>query len=432
MNSCYELSHLQKEILFFQLMYRDSLAYNSIKIFKLNNNLDLSVLQRALNQVVNQCDIMRAFVKKSYSDFHISCKLKDSGFYDILFVKYNNSISALRDLNDFLNLPFDLFAFPLYRVALVEVENSYSMLGISCHHMIADGYSILEIVRMMIARYFLISGNEDDCDVIKSNYYNLFVRYETFQINKLKDSASNFWSTFLIDRSFFQKNPLVINKNVEFNNPNIWQRYLYEIDIRVEASKINSILKKNRLSRFNLMIVFFMMAIMKKFAVSDLIISTAVSFRKKFLKDINQRNAKVMGPIVCMYPCYLSLMKSKTLLEYLVFFKKEFNSFIRSSGIIPISSALNKKNLKILQNNTDFYNIVFVFDDDDAMDVKGITLEPIPVAKRQAPYALSLIIKDCGNKFILICDYNNDIFHKDSIILICDYIKKLVLDFCKE
>jgi amino acid adenylation domain-containing protein len=138
-----------------QLSVEASLAYNESVSIRWTGAVDVAALQRALQDVVNRHEALRATVSADGQ----SLFLADAVTLEVALTDFGNeapqaqAAAQARALAEAVAQPFDLEHGPLIRAALLKFGPTHHLLVISAHHIVCDGWSFGVLVNDLTTLY---------------------------------------------------------------------------------------------------------------------------------------------------------------------------------------------------------------------------------------------------------------------------------------
>ncbi|MDW3194588.1 MAG: amino acid adenylation domain-containing protein [Cytophagales bacterium] len=146
----YPLSSAQKRLYFAWKSDKSSVAYNVPIALSIKGEIAIGKLEACLNQLIKRHDTLRMSFEMTSEprlrvnpmatvDFTLNCK--------------KSSSALLNEVLKSLVQPFDLEKTPLFRIALIEMENGLSSLFLDFHHIISDGISVYNFVNELFQLY---------------------------------------------------------------------------------------------------------------------------------------------------------------------------------------------------------------------------------------------------------------------------------------
>ncbi|WP_444626244.1 amino acid adenylation domain-containing protein [Flavobacterium columnare] len=125
-------------------------AYNMYSVFKINGKIDYQSLENAINQIIEENEILRTNFVESKGEVLQSIHQKVNfkiGIYKINKEKLSNSIT------EFVSYEFNLNTDLLLKAAIFEVDDNEKHLAFLTHHIILDGISLELLLAKLISLY---------------------------------------------------------------------------------------------------------------------------------------------------------------------------------------------------------------------------------------------------------------------------------------
>ena len=144
----------QREIwLACQLGEQASLAYNESLSVRMRGSLDLRGVQTAVRALVLRHEALRATFSDDgqqmliSADVHLDVPVNDLGG----LVGAEQDASVRRSIRDEVDRPFDLAGGPLIRALLLQLAPDHTLLVLTAHHIVCDGWSFGVLLRDLAA-----------------------------------------------------------------------------------------------------------------------------------------------------------------------------------------------------------------------------------------------------------------------------------------
>ncbi|WDQ32176.1 amino acid adenylation domain-containing protein [Paenibacillus marchantiae] len=192
-------SYAQQRLLFLNQLENGKMAsYNIPVLWEIEGSLDIHILRRAFNIVIQRHDTLRTIFKTVLGQFYQIIKT------DILFELEVIDIS-FKDLNEqksqYLNFAkneaareFNMESGPLFNVFLFKLNRNQNILMVNMHHLISDGWS-LDILKceLLIAYDSLLEKKPLQLNELKIQYAD-YARWQqkVYQEDKIND-ALEYW-----------------------------------------------------------------------------------------------------------------------------------------------------------------------------------------------------------------------------------------------
>lgn len=178
----YALSSLQEGLLFHYISNPKSNLYFEQLCLKIGRHIDIQKLEKAVDEVVTTNEALRTLFKWKDIKKPVQIVLKR---YNAIIInkqieKKDESYYVNQYLVNDLNNGFDLDA-PPYRITLINIDEQFSYLIISFHHILFDGWSLSIFLKELLSVLFNNSGQK----ILKSKYkeYLKYIAKDSFKEN---------------------------------------------------------------------------------------------------------------------------------------------------------------------------------------------------------------------------------------------------------
>ncbi|MGZ7081712.1 MAG: amino acid adenylation domain-containing protein [Candidatus Angelobacter sp.] len=155
-------SFAQERLWFLAQMDPSDPAYNIAGAVKFTGRLDVPALRASLTEVGRRHESLRTTFKLAGGSVMQIVSPDGAIGLDLLAIDMSDGNGATRDLNDQLvniaRQPFDLEAGPLLRIALLKSAPDSHTLLLVIHHIIADGWSLMVLIREVMSLYKAFAG----------------------------------------------------------------------------------------------------------------------------------------------------------------------------------------------------------------------------------------------------------------------------------
>ncbi|GAA0555789.1 non-ribosomal peptide synthetase [Chitinophaga japonensis] len=196
----YELSHGQLRMWILAQMEESRSAYNMCMSFELREDIDLSALSGAFEQLIARHEILRTiFLNDHEGVWQVVQAPADSGFNVNVVDLTAQDVPAQQEYLAKLSATevrykFDLGRGPLLHAHLLRMKEEFAVLLINMHHIISDGWSVDVMMEELTSIYEgLVSGKPAVLEPLKIQYKDYAA-----QQNKLLNSPEiavykNYW-----------------------------------------------------------------------------------------------------------------------------------------------------------------------------------------------------------------------------------------------
>jgi len=193
----YEPSAGQRQLWFLDRLDPDSSAYNISFALRLTGTIDRKAIDAAVSEIIRRHEVLRTAIIEIEGAPVAS--LRDGnwnlGYHSVTHLPEHERDSAMRRiLLDDGSRRFDLAAPPLLRACLIAVDDDQHVLGVTVHHIAADGQSLKILLDELVALYQAFSiGSASPLSELPVQYsdYALW-RAENFERDPL-ESEIRYW-----------------------------------------------------------------------------------------------------------------------------------------------------------------------------------------------------------------------------------------------
>src|SRR5262249_31263448 len=158
------LSFAQQRLWFLDQLEGPNATYNMPNAFRLFGDLNISVLESALAEIIRRHEALRTNFRqvdgKPVQVIHDDVR----GYLSIVELPHldhtQQEEEILQRSRQDARRPFDLERDRLLRMQILRFESLYHVMLINLHHIVADGWSLGVIVKEMVALYTALSRGE--------------------------------------------------------------------------------------------------------------------------------------------------------------------------------------------------------------------------------------------------------------------------------
>ncbi len=283
----YFLSPMQEGLLFHYLQSKDFDEYYQYLSFTIDGEINLDVLQKSLDLLVERHDVLRTVfvfeeVKQPLQIVYKQRRIKIN-FEDITPL-------TVADQKNFIDQwmlaarqkKLDLSSDPPMRFSLLKKgQQSYRVIW-GLHHIIIDGWS-LEIVVKEFFQFYQALNNDEPLNLKEAYSYNRYIQWLDAQD---KNQASIYWKKYLEN---YETQAIIPS----FNKPNQEKRYEYtEYDFTIRNQQIQALqkiageIKSIKVTDSTIFQTLWGILLQKYNNTHDVVFGTVVSGRQRHIPGI--------------------------------------------------------------------------------------------------------------------------------------------------
>ncbi|OFX87035.1 MAG: hypothetical protein A2X00_10640 [Bacteroidetes bacterium GWE2_32_14] len=418
----YQLTPMQKGIMFHALLNPDSSMYFQQTSIVLNGIVEKNYLEQAFNQVIECYDVFRTLFINFELEEPLQLVLKERR----LKISYEDISQKVQEeqakfLEDFKkkdrNNTFDLMRDHLFRVTLFKLSEKKYCIVWSHHHIIMDGWDISIIYNDIINTYHAIKHNKKF--ILKENYP--YVNYIKWLGNQDKEEGLKYWKLFLLNYeggnllSHFKINQ---KKTDAYENSNLHINFSEE-----ETKRINDFSFKHNVTLNTIFQTFWGVLLQKYNNCNEVVFGAVVSGRPPDIDGIEE----MIGLFINTVPVKVNTTKLNTIVDLISSLQE---SFLKSRNYEYLSLADIQLFAKDKMNLIDH---IMVFDnypinenigrvsDDSGIGFKIAELD----LYEQSSYDLNVLIS-ARNIITVNIKFNNKLFKAETINKILNTYKLLI------
>ncbi len=172
----YELSPAQQRLWVLCQFESTNVAYNMADAFELQGNLDIAVLQEAINRITERHEILRTVFRVN-PEGEVRQHIQQSGSLTVTID--HTDLQSVTDIEKTLHTEltslkfqaFDLGEGPLFKMAVFQLSESRQVLFFNMHHIISDGWSMDVFVKEVFTTYnALVNKTEPELKALPVQY----------------------------------------------------------------------------------------------------------------------------------------------------------------------------------------------------------------------------------------------------------------------
>jgi natural product biosynthesis luciferase-like monooxygenase protein/amino acid adenylation domain-containing protein len=154
----YGLSYAQKQMWFLYQLDPQSTVYNLPVLLRIQGHVDVTALERALNEIVRRHEILRTTFESENGNpvqvlvpyLHLPLEVSDLGYIED---RMEREQAALNTADEIIQTPLDFAKGPLLRAHLILLGAQEQLLVLAVHHIVFDLWSAIVLTRELTQLY---------------------------------------------------------------------------------------------------------------------------------------------------------------------------------------------------------------------------------------------------------------------------------------
>lgn len=281
----FELTNPQKSIWLTEQYYKGSTVNNLCGRVNINEKIDFTILEKALNIVV-----------KNNSNFLINFELSNGKLMQYLTeYKYINietiNVKDVADVeaieNSFNNKVFEIENSYLFEFKMFKFPDSTGGFVFCCHHLLGDSWSLGLIAKESIRAYNALISNSID-ELPTSNYFDFYENENNYLSSTKFEKDKEYWDSVFSTVPEVASIPSKSKSSYEEVSCKA-NRNIYTLP-KDTVEKISNFCKDNRVSAFNFLMSVYSLYISRVCNLKDFVIGTPILNRT----NVSQKNTMGM------------------------------------------------------------------------------------------------------------------------------------------
>ena len=385
-----------------------SCVYNESFTLKLTGNLEVAVLEQALNFVISRHDALRASFSEDnqYQEFTDSCVL-NLRVEDLSALEKTARCGRHAEIIDLeARTPFDLNHGPLVRARLIQLGAQEHHLVFTTHHAVCDGWSTNIILDELSKSYCTLRAGHA-CDLSPTMSFSAYAQIQMEHFSSSEgDSIENYWleqfkrRAPLLDLPLDRSRPSIRSTEGATRRRHI-SKAVYQAIKRVGA--------QHKCTLFATLLASFHALLGRLSGQDDIVIGIPTAGQSVF------ENVTLVGHCVNFLPVRGNLTGDPSIGEFLVQIKRtlldayEHQNYTYGRLIRQLKIQRDPARLPLMevQFNLERFGTAMIFSGLDA------AVDPNPKAFVNQDLFLNVIESDDG--LVLDCDYNTELFDASTI-----------------
>lgn len=262
-------------------MNPQSPAYNNPLCYRLRGKLDVELLTRVLQEIVQQQPALRCyFIEQGGLPRQVLVDNTEMRLdYHDLTIQDTKELTIEEIIDRNARTSFDLSQLPLFRFSLIRIAKDEYFFILNIHHIVVDGYSATLLIRDISSLYSQqiknnISRNPDELYI---EYINQNENYSHHQ-----NESKTFWAEQFQDANF---NVDLYRNDSQQSISHKGRRDHFSVSAEVTVA-IKQLAKQYKTTDFIILMAAFYVTLSKYASQFDLTVAYAVDTRTSLCKDL--------------------------------------------------------------------------------------------------------------------------------------------------
>jgi len=383
-----------------------SASYNVTTSLELRGYLEVSILEKTINQVINRHEALRTKIleqgelQEVINQVDIKLNLID------LTNEKNPENTALNLRSQFSQKTFDLSIAPLFSAILMRLKPDHYLLSLKTHHIVADGWSLGLILNEIGQLYSAKNSQTQGLLQLPMQFQQyLALREQEAQSPQMLEHRDFWLKTYQGELPTFEL-------PTDFPRPSV-KTYTGGQQSKIIAPELGQNLhqvgRKNKATLFMTIFAAYTAFLRRICAHDDLIIGIPISGRQIEGSD------NLVGFCSQFLPLRIQVDAQTSFVEHLQQTKQTLINAFRHQSY-TLEDLLATLKLKRDFSRSPLISVSFNMDPSLTLpEFKGlkVSLPPEPIG--YTPFDLGFNLIELDHNLIIYCNYNTELFKKETI-----------------
>lgn len=418
------LSFAQQRLWFLDQLEPDSASYNIPLALRLHGRLDIGLFEQSIQKIIRRHETLRCTFTSRNGKPHlqiaedIAFRMRKLDLSPLPVTERENEVRKLA-LKDALE-PFRLSEGPLFRVTLLILsENEYVVL-INMHHIISDGWSAGIMINEMATFYkAALEHSEPRLPELTYQYADFAAWQRQWLTGEALEKQISYW------RKKLSGSPPLLELPADRPRPALqtFDGADEKMIIPTELSRaLETISHKNGVTMFMTLLAAFQVLLHRYSNQDEILVGSPIA---------NRTRSEVEGLI----GFFVNTLVFKAQFEE----KLSFSDFLRQVRETALGAYAHQdlpfeKLVEELQpvrslSHAPIFQVAFVYQNTPtlpALELPGLSLEPIEAETKTAKYDLTLTIAPTPEGLMTSLEYNTALYEASSARRMLEHFRRLL------
>jgi amino acid adenylation domain-containing protein len=419
------LSYSQESLWYLAQLDPENTAYNQTYLLKLDGQLDITVLERAINEVIRRHSALRTIFA-----------IEDGVPYQVIQPFTNIELPIV----DFSNFPeeekdqlaqqfagekghifFDLTHGPLMRLYLLRLNSTSHYLMLSIHHAIFDGWSRQVFMKEMSHFYnAYLTGDSLTLPEPKIQYADFAEwQHKWLQGDRLTN-LMNYWKEQLSGELTVLELPIDHPRSSLQTFRGI--RHFFKVDSEL-TNKLKAFCKSRRLTPFMVVTAAYFILLMQYTGQEDIIIGCP--FANRSYPELSTDIENTIGMFINTMPLRMDISDNPTVKDLITRVQKVVIGAL-SNHQLPFERLVAEIQPERDLSRTPIFQAIINMRNFPRFSSQSLIVSDTVLGDRDAAFDLSFELNEQDNGFSCAFRYNVDLFEESTIARMAIHYQRLL------
>ena len=424
---CCPLSYGQERLWFLDQLEPGNPVYNLPIGVRLRGALQLSALERSLNEIIRRHEALRTrFLTLDGEpvqviDPELELRLE---VVDLSSLNENErETEALKLVHATAALPFDLTTGPLLRAMLLRLAAEEHILLLTMHHIISDGWSLGVLGREVGALYRAFTeGSASPLPALPVQYLDYAVWQREQLTSEFLAAQLSYW------REQLSGAPAVLGLPTDHVRPAVKRyrgaRERLELGAELTAA-LKALSREQGVTLFMVLLAAFKVLLWRYSGQADVVVGTPIA---------NRQQSEIAGLI----GFFVNTLVLRTSIEGSESFKnllkrvREVCLGAYQHQDVPFEMVVEEMAVDRTMGQTPLFQVIFAMQAEAVVEMKGLQVTDVEVDSGTAKFDLTMIVSEDEGRLKGYVSYDTDLFEAGSIKRLVGHYERLLQELVRD
>ena len=401
------LSFSQQRLWFIEQLTGQSSLYHVPLYLLFYGRLNIDVLEKSLNFLVNRHQILRTVIV-SRDEVPYQSVLPDDTKFSLIYIHEKDKASVNERIMEFVEDPFNFGNQALCRGIIIRQEEEKYILALNFHHIIVDDWSINLFKKELFKCYnSFVNGYKPELPQLKFQYKDFTSWQKNLIATDIFSKQLEYWKKNLQD---------IQNLNIPIDKPRpkeqsfLGDTYDYKLDKNI-LSKVKALSISENVTTFVVLITVFKAFLSKEYNQQDIVIGTPIANRR------TSETAGMMGLFLNTLALRVRINGNPRFKELLHKVKEEFYTAFDNQDI-PFEHIIDHLKIDRDLSRHPVFQVMFVFQKLDGEQIKLPNLELSEykiIRQDHAKFEVTFSILETPDGLNIEVNYAKSLYSRETI-----------------
>ena len=416
-------SYAQQGLWLLHQMDPGNIGYNLPLAIRLSGTLNEVALEKSLREILNRHDVLRTRFVTQKGELlqeiqpHLEFQLTKINLDDMPTAEREEE--AHKEAHREAREPFDLQQAPLFRAKLLSLGEQESLLLITMHHIVSDGWSQSVMLAELVTLYSAFSqGRPSPLAALPMQYADFAESERLWLSGETLQKQLHYWQAQLSDLPPLLELPTDRREPLPRTFEGSSYRFLIKHDL---TAKLRRLARENRASMFMVLLAAWQVLLYRYSGQPDILIGTAVANRNRLQLET------LIGFFVNTLVLRVDLSGDPSFSEVLQR-TREASLEAQEHPDLPFEKLVTELAPLQKPNDNPFFRVMFNWLNLPAsrMTLAGLKWEYLEQAITVNRFDLMLTIFEAKDELPALFEYNSDLFDESTIVRFGGHLETLL------